>query len=76
MLPISDSSNEQHVYHHSEGAKINVSIEKNSRGFNYSATVTNASNVAEGIALLNEAVTELKKKYGQEDTIAFTGPKQ
>lgn len=56
---------EQHVYHHydNDGARVNVSVEKNTKGFNYSATVTGAKTIEEAIELLNKAVQELQSKY-------------
>ena len=57
---------EQHIYHHSDndGARINVKVEKNTRGFNYEATVTGAKTVAEALALLSETIRELQTTYG------------
>lgn len=57
--------NEQHIYHHSDndGARVNVSFEKNSRGFNYSATVTNAKSVEEAMKMLVEAEGRLADKF-------------
>ena len=59
---------EQHVYHHndSDGARINVKVEKNSRGFNYEATVTGASSVEEAMSLLKEAESRLKAEFASE----------
>ncbi len=60
--------NEQHIYHHSDndGARINVKVEKNTKGFNYEATVTGAKTVDEAIALLKEAQQKLQATYGGE----------
>ena len=57
---------EQHVYYHNDydGARINVGIEKNTKGYNWNATVTGAKTVAEAILLLNQANSELKALYG------------
>ena len=59
---------EQHIYHHSDndGARVNVKVEKNSRGFNYEATVTGAKSVEEAVALLKDAEAQLKALYGAE----------
>ena len=67
---------EQHVYHHydNDGARVNVSFERNSRGTNYSATVTGAKTAQEAIVLLMDAEKELKtafpenKSEGKEKT--------
>jgi hypothetical protein len=57
---------EQHIYHHSDndGARINVKVEKNTKGFNYEATVTGAKTVDEAIALLKEAQGKLQAEFG------------
>jgi predicted Zn-dependent peptidase len=60
---------EQHVYHHSEGPKLNISVEKNSRGYNYSATVTNASEVPEAMKILKDAVAQLRKEFETEQSV-------
>ena len=59
---------EQHVYHHndSDGARINVKVEKNSRGFNYEATVTGAKTVDEALSLLKDAEEKLRLQFTQE----------
>ena len=59
---------DQHIYHHSDsdGARINVKVEKNSRGFNYEATVTGAKTVDEAITILNAAQEKLQAQYGGE----------
>jgi hypothetical protein len=55
----------EHVYHHnvSDGPKVNVKVEKNSRGFNYEVTVTGASNVDEAMAILKDAEAKLAAQY-------------
>lgn len=59
---------EQHIYHHSDndGARINVKVEKNSKGFNYEATVTGAKTVEEAIGLLKDAQQKLQTAFGRE----------
>lgn len=61
---------EQHVYHHnvSDGPKVNVKVEKNSRGYNFEVTVTGASSVDEALKVVVDAETKLKAAYGQEQT--------
>lgn len=56
---------DQHIYHHndSDGARVNVKVEKNTKGYNYEATVTGAKSVDEAMALLNDAVAKLKATY-------------
>ena len=56
---------DQHIYHHhdNDGARVNVSVEKNTKGFNWTATVTGAKTVDEAMALLINAETQLAVKY-------------
>ena len=58
----------QHIFHHSDsdGARVNVKVERNSRGFNWEATVTGAKTVEEAMALLVDAEAQLKATYGTE----------
>lgn len=60
----------QHVYHHydNDGARINVSFERNSRGVNFSATVTGGKSVDESIGLLVEAQEKLTAMFQEQDT--------
>ena len=57
-----------HVYHHGHetAVKVNVKIEKNTKGYNWSATVEGASSVDEAMALLKEADGRLRVEYGTE----------
>lgn len=63
-----DTINTQHIYHHSDsdGVRINVKVEKNSRGYNYEATVTGAKTVEEAVTILKTAQEQLDKIYGSE----------
>lgn len=58
----------QHVYHHNDPTqpKITLGIEKNTKGYNWSVSVSGASGVAEALVLLNAANEELKAQYGQQ----------
>lgn len=58
---------EQHIYHHdvNDGPRINVKAERNTKGYNYEATVTGAKTVEEGMALLNDAIAKLEAQYGK-----------
>lgn len=60
---------DQHIYHHydNDGARISVKVEKNSRGFNYEASVSGAKTVDEAIALLGDAQKKLEAAYNQKD---------
>jgi hypothetical protein len=57
--------NETHVYHHNDadGPRINMKVERNSRGYNYEATVTGAKSVEEAAKLLNDAIAKLRSTY-------------
>jgi hypothetical protein len=63
-----ETMDEQHIYHHSDndGARINVKVEKNTKGFNYEATVTGAKSVDEALSLLKEVQQKLQAEYGGE----------
>lgn len=43
--------------------RLNVKLEKNSKGFNYEVTVTSAASVEEAIALLKEAKEKLEQEF-------------
>ena len=60
---------DQNIYHHydNDGLRINMSIEKNSRGFNYSVTIVGAKSVVEAMGALKEAEATLKAKYGSDN---------
>jgi len=58
---------EQHIYHHndSDGVRINVKVEKNTKGYNYEATVTGAKTVEEAMAALDKAQAALQARFGE-----------
>lgn len=57
----------QHICHHniSDGPKVNVKVEKNSRGYNFEVTVTGAPSVDEALSLVREAESKLAAQYAQ-----------
>lgn len=57
---------DQHIYHHndSDGLRVNMAVEKNSRGYNFSATIVGAKTVEEAIQAMDAAETALRLKYG------------
>lgn len=62
-------SDRQDVYHHyDDKAKVNVKIEKNSRGYNWEVTVNGATNIDEALSILNEAEMKLSAKYSTQET--------
>lgn len=61
-----DGNNDQHIYHHndSDGLRLNVSVEKNTKGFNYSATIVGAKTVEEAMTAVQQVMARLKEVYG------------
>lgn len=60
------NENEQHVYQHTDlTPRINVSVEKNTKGHNWTATVINASSVEQAMELLKQVTDSLQRAYGQ-----------
>ena len=59
---------ESHVYHHNDATpRIDMKVERNSRGFNYEAKVAGAASVEDAMRMLVEAETALKKRYGVQE---------
>ncbi|MFZ2992607.1 MAG: hypothetical protein WA061_02720 [Microgenomates group bacterium] len=56
----------QHVYNHEDTLepRINIKVEKNSKGFNYDVTVTEAKSVDEAMELVKDAIKKLKIEFG------------
>ena len=54
----------QHVYHHSavDGARVNVKVEKNTKGFNWEVTVQDARSVDEALVLIADAITKIERQ--------------
>jgi hypothetical protein len=63
---------EQHVYTHNENdhVSVNLSVERNTKGYNYSATVVNAKSVEDGMVLIKNAIKLLEFEYGKKDEAA------
>ena len=57
---------EQHVYHHNanDGPRVSVKAEKNSKGWNYEASISGAETVELALALLKAATEALQAQYG------------
>lgn len=57
----------QHVYHHTDndGPRINTSVERNSKGYNYTATVTGARSPEEAMQLLAATLAQLRDLLGE-----------
>ncbi len=61
----------QHIYHHYPepvGAKVNVKVEKNSKGYNWEITITGAASVEEALVMISEADGNLNATYGASET--------
>lgn len=58
---------EEHVYHHLDdaGPRVNVKLEKNSRGFNWEVTVLGAKSIEHAAAMLAEAEAKMTELYGE-----------
>jgi hypothetical protein len=73
MFTTESIPNEQHIFHHSDsdGIRINVKVEKNTKGFNYEATVTGAKTVEDAMQALKSAQGALEQQYGASQTLPF-----
>jgi hypothetical protein len=62
---------EQHIYHHldDDGPRINVKVEKNTKGSNYEATITGAKTVEDALSLLTDAKARLEKEFGTPPSV-------
>jgi hypothetical protein len=65
-------SEEQHIYHHAQQVemRVNATVEKNSKGYNYSVTVVNASCTEEAMDAINATMYDLAEQYGAEEMTA------
>ena len=57
---------EQHIYHHNadEGPRVSVKAEKNTKGWNYEASVSGVKSVEQALELLKAATDALQAQYG------------
>lgn len=65
------SSTEQHVYHHQDQGyhpTISMKVERNSRGFNWEASVSGCQTVNGALLLLRTAEQALQAEYGSDKT--------
>ena len=63
---------DQHIYHHydSDGIRIALKVEKNTKGFNYEASITGAKSPEEAIVTLKAAQGLLEATYGSPPPVA------
>lgn len=58
---------ETHVYHHNdEKPRISVKAEKNTKGYNYEASVTGCESVEQAMAMLDQVMQSLARTYGAQ----------
>jgi hypothetical protein len=62
-------SADQHIYHHSavDGARVNMELERNSRGFNWKITVVDAPSVDAALALIADAKEKIAAQILESD---------
>ena len=60
---------EQHIYHHTVNGnpRLSVKAEKNTKGYNFEASVSNAESVEEAMQLLIELTAALETKYSTKE---------
>jgi hypothetical protein len=65
-------SNTLHVMHHSDHTPItptiNVKAEKNTKGYNYEASVSGCGSVEQAMTLLDTVMQSLQRTYGAPQT--------
>lgn len=61
---------EQHVYYHNgnDGPRVTLKLEKNTKGYNWEASISGAKTVEEAMTLLTDANEKLRAAYGSEPT--------
>lgn len=54
-----------HTYHHNDDQpRVSVKVEKNTKGYNYEASVSNCASVETAKALVDEIMASLERTYG------------
>lgn len=58
---------DQHIYYHhdSDGPRITMKLEKNTKGYNWEVAVSGAKTVEEAMRLLKQGQEELTAAYGE-----------
>lgn len=60
----------QHVYNHYDGElKVNIKLERNSKGYNWEVTVTQAKSPDEALQIIAQTEEKLKSKYGPQPEV-------
>jgi len=62
------AGNEVHHYHHNDdsGPRVNAKVERNSKGYNWEATVTGATSVKQAITMLKDTEFALRNTWSDE----------
>jgi hypothetical protein len=56
---------DQHIYHHNDNTpRLSAKAEKNTKGYNWEASVSNAATVDETMELLQKLTDSLQRAYG------------
>jgi hypothetical protein len=56
---------DQNIYHHNDNTpRLSVKAEKNTKGYNFEASVSNAATVDEAMELLQKLTESLQRVYG------------
>lgn len=57
---------DQHIYYHheSDGPRIAMKVERNSKGYNWEVAVSGAKSVEQAMSLLTQGNDALKASYG------------
>lgn len=62
---VEDRQEIHHYHHEDDKTRVNVSFEKNTKGYNFSATVTGAKTIEEAMAMLVAARDQLEQQFGE-----------
>ena len=58
-------TDETHIYHHQDHTiRVSVKAERNTKGWNYEASVADASNPDEAVEILRRTTDSLARVYG------------
>jgi hypothetical protein len=60
-------ADEQHIYHHndSDGIRVSVKVERNTKGYNWEASVSGAKTVEDALKTLQEVSVKMAQTYGK-----------
>ena len=56
---------DQNIYHHNDQTpRISVKVEKNTKGHNYEASVSNCTSPEQALELVQQVIESLRRIYG------------